>query len=343
MAQKKALITGITGQDGAYLAAHLLEKGYRVYGTYRRVSSSNFWRLEHLKIKGRIGLVCMEITDPVSIQRVLAEFMPDEIYNLAAQSFVAASFAQPIYTGELDGLAVGRLLETVQTMFPRTRFYQASTSEMFGHVDTVPQNEQTPFRPRSPFGIAKLYAHWMTVHYRQAYGLFAVSGIAFNHESPLRGTTFVSRKITSGLAAVEAGKQDCLALGNLDAVRDWGHAADYVRGMAAMLQQEKPDDYVLATGRALSIRAFVNLAAAAMGLAFEWEGVGADEVARDPKTGKVWIRIDPQYYRPSEIDTLQGDASKARAALGWEPTIKLEDMIQEMVAFDRAHADACGA
>ncbi len=334
--QKKALITGITGQDGAYLAALLIQKGYRVYGTYRRVSSSNFWRLEHLGIKDKIGLVCMELTDQVSVQRVMAELRPDEVYNLAAQSFVAASFAQPIYTGELDGLSVARLLEVVQTMLPGTRFYQASTSEMFGKVQTVPQTETTPFYPRSPYGIAKLYGHWTAVHYREAYGIYAVSGIAFNHESPLRGTEFASRKITSGLVAVEAGRQECLTLGNLDAVRDWGHAADFVRGMWLMMQQEKPDDYVLATGRSISIRTFVEMAAAAMGVTLVWEGQGLDEVARDPATGKVWVRIDPQYYRPAEVDILQGDASKIQAALGWKPAISLEDMIAEMVAFDRA-------
>ncbi len=334
MKQKKALITGISGQDGAYLAHFLLDRGCEVYGAYRRSSTPNFWRLEELGIKDRVNLSCVELTDQSSLSRMIDETKPDELYNLAAQSFVPASFTQPIYTGEVDGLSVTRLLEAIRLFSPRTRFYQASTSEMFGKVQGIPQNENTPFYPRSPYGAAKLYGHWITVNYRESYGLYACSGILFNHESPLRGPEFVTRKITMGFAAIKSGAQDCLSLGNLDAKRDWGFAGDYVGGMWLMLQQDKAEDYVLATGVTTTIRRFAEMAAQAADVELVWQGAGTDETGIDRKTGKVWIRINPQYYRPAEVELLVGDARKARENLGWEPATSLESLVNLMVQTD---------
>ncbi len=334
--QKTALITGITGQDGAYLAQLLLQKGYQVIGAYRRSSTPNFWRLEALGIADSVKLVCMELTDSSSIQAVVAAEKPDEFYNLAAQSFVAASFDQPLYTGDLDALSVTRILDVLRFISPKTRFYQASTSEMFGKVQSVPQNEQTPFYPRSPYGVAKLYGHWISVNYRESYNLYACSGILFNHESPLRGTEFVTRKITRGLARIHAGQDDVLTLGNLDAKRDWGFAGDYVEGMWRMLQQDAPDDFVLATGRTTTIRAFVELAAQALGLELAWQGAGVNETGVDKRSGKVWVNISPQFYRPAEVDLLIGDPAKAKQKLGWSSRMPLEQLAQNMMRADQA-------
>ncbi len=334
MTQKTALITGISGQDGAYLAKYLLEQGYKVYGVYRRCSSLNFWRLDELGIREKVNLVCAELTDQVSLQRVITDTKPDEFYNLAAQSFVPASFTQPLYTGDLDGLSVTRILDTLRALSPATRFYQASTSEMFGKVQSVPQTEATPFYPRSPYGVAKLYGHWITINYRESYDLYACSGILFNHESPLRGPEFVTRKITMGVAAVKAGAQDCIELGNLDARRDWGFAGDYVQGMWRMLQQDKADDFVLASGVTTTIRRFAEMAAAAVDVELAWQGEGVKEVGTDRKTGKVWVRVNPQYYRPAEVDLLIGDPAKAKAKLGWAPTTSLEKLVSMMIQAD---------
>lgn len=331
---KKALITGITGQDGAYLANLLLEKGYQVYGAYRRSSTPNLWRLETLGIKDRVQLVCMELTDQSSIQHVIQQIEPDEIYNLAAQSFVAASFEQPIYTGDLDGLSVTRILETIRTINPKIRFYQASTSEMFGKVQAVPQTESTPFYPRSPYGVAKLYGHWITINYRESYDLFACSGILFNHESPLRGIEFVTRKITAAFAAKQQGRGGAVELGNLDAKRDWGFAGDYVEGMWRMLQQQTPDDYILATGVTTTIRSFIEMTAKAMGMSLVWRGKGLEEKGINEKTGDVWVSINPRYYRPAEVDLLIGDPTKARTKLGWQHKVDIEKLVAMMVQHD---------
>jgi len=334
MKQKTALITGVTGQDGTYLARFLLDKGYAVYGTFRRTSTPNFWRLDELGIRDRITLACTELTDLSSLLHVIGDIKPDEFYNLAAQSFVPASFTQPIYTGEVDGLSVTRILESLRLASPSTRFYQASTSEMFGKVQRIPQNEKTPFYPRSPYGAAKLYGHWISINYREAYDLFACSGILFNHESPLRGPEFVTRKITMGFAAIKAGVQDHIGLGNLDAKRDWGFAGDYIQGMWLMLQQEKAEDYVLATGVTTTIRCFAEMTAQAIGVDLVWQGEGLDETGTDRKTGKVWIKINPQFYRPAEVDLLVGDAQKAKDKLGWKPTTSLEKLVEMMVQAD---------
>lgn len=331
---KKALVTGITGQDGAYLSQLLLGKGYEVFGTYRRSSSPKFWRLEELGIERQINLEMMELTDSASVNDLVRRIQPDEIYNLAAQSFVPASFQQPHYTGDLDGIAVGRMLEAVRTQAPQARFYQASTSEMYGKVQAIPQSEDTPFYPRSPYGVAKLYGHWIVVNYRESYDLFACSGILFNHESPLRGEEFVTRKITDGFARIELGLLDHLELGNLDAKRDWGFAGDYVEGMWRMLQADAADDYVLATGVTSSIRRFAELAAAALGHELEWQGEGVNETGIDRKTGKVWVKINPDYYRPAEVDLLLGDPAKAKAKLGWIHTYTLEQLVEQMVKAD---------
>lgn len=334
MEQKTALVTGISGQDGAYLARLLIDKGYKVYGTYRRSSTPNFWRLEELGIKDRVNLICMELTDETNIQNVVRETKPDEFYNLAAQSFVQTSFTQPIYTGEVNGLSVAKILESLRAFSPETRFYQASTSELFGKVQTTPQNEKTPFYPRSPYGVAKLYAHWMTNNFREAYNLFACAGILFNHESPLRGPEFVTRKVTMGFANMKAGKGAALELGNLDAKRDWGFAGDYVKGMWLMLQQEKPDEFVLATGVTTTIRRFVELAAQAVGMDLEWQGEGVKEIGVDKKTGKTCVRVNPQFFRPAEVELLLGDASKAKEKLGWQPETNLEALVRMMIEFD---------
>lgn len=331
-----AIITGITGQDGAYLAQLLLDKGYTVYGTHRRTSSVNLWRLEELGVSQHpnLHLVDFDLTDLSSVIRLLTSSGATEVYNLAAQSFVGVSFDQPITTAEITGLGAVNLLEGIRIVNPAIRFYQASTSEMFGKVQAIPQNESTPFYPRSPYGVAKLYAHWMTINYRESYDLFATSGILFNHESPLRGREFVTRKITDSIAKIRLGDLDCLELGNLDAKRDWGFAKDYVEGMWRMLQASKPDTYVLATGRTETVRDFVTLSCNVAGISIEWQGEGESEQAIDCTTGKTVVRINPRFYRPAEVDLLVGDASKARDELGWEPTTTLEQMCAMMVEAD---------
>ena len=338
---KTALITGITGQDGAYLAQFLLERGYRVHGTFRRGSSVNFWRIEELGIAGheRLSLVEFDLTDAGSCVRLLEKTQPVEVYNLAAQSFVAVSFDQPVTTGLVTGLGVVNLLEAIRIVDPRIRFYQASTSEMFGRVQAMPQDEATPFYPRSPYGAAKLYAHWMTVNYRESFGIFGASGILFNHESPLRGREFVTRKVTDAVARIVRGKQDVLELGNLDAQRDWGYAREYVDGMWRILQHDEPDTFVLATGRMETVRHFVELAFAAAGIRIGWCGAGADETGVDAATGTTRVRINPAFYRPAEVDKLLGNAEKARAKLGWAATTALDTMCRAMVEADLTRVD----
>ncbi|MBB3119679.1 GDP-mannose 4,6-dehydratase [Pseudoduganella violacea] len=333
---KKALITGITGQDGAYLAELLLQKGYAVTGTYRRTSSVNFWRIEELGIESHpnLKLVEYDLTDLSSSIRLLQAGDFDEIYNLAAQSFVGVSFEQPVTTADITGIGPVHLLEAIRIVNPKIRFYQASTSEMFGKVQAVPQKEDTPFYPRSPYGVAKLYAHWMTVNYRESYGIFGSSGILFNHESPLRGREFVTRKITDSVAKIKLGKLDVLELGNLDAKRDWGFAKEYVEGMWRILQADKPDTYVLATNRTETVRDFVTMAFKAAGIAIEWQGSGEQETGHDAQNGKVLVRISPKFYRPAEVDLLIGDPAKARKELGWEPKTTLEELCQMMVEAD---------
>ena len=333
---KAALITGITGQDGAYLAELLLQKGYRVIGGYRRTSSTNFWRIEELGITEhpQLELVEFDLSDMGSAVRLLDRFGIEEIYNLAAQSFVGVSFDQPVTTTQITGLGALNLLEAIRTVNPRIRYYQASTSEMFGKAQAVPQREDTPFHPRSPYGVAKLYAHWITVNYRESYGLFGASGILFNHESPLRGREFVTRKITDTVAKIRLGKLDLLELGNLDARRDWGYAKEYVDGMWRMLQADEPDTYVLATHRTETVRDFAGLAFAAAGYDLAWEGRGLDERAIDTRTGKTLLRINPRYHRPAEVDLLIGDASKARDKLGWSAHTTLETLCHMMIDAD---------
>ena len=333
---KKAIITGITGQDGAYLSKLLLEKDYIVYGTYRRSSSVNFWRIAELGIENHTNLHLLEydLTDQSANIRLISDIRPDEIYNLAAQSFVGVSFSQPIATAQITGLGALHLLEAIRIIDPKIRFYQASTSELFGKVHEVPQSESTPFHPRSPYGVAKLFAHWTTVNYRESYDIFGVSGILFNHESPLRGREFVTRKITDGIAKIKLGKLDVLELGNLNAKRDWGYAEDYVDGMWRMLQVETPDTFVLATGRTESVRDFVSMACKSADMSIEWNGDGLDETATDIQTGKIIIRINPTYYRPAEVDLLIGDASKAKSELGWVPETSLETLCSKMIEAD---------
>ncbi len=336
MDQKTALITGITGQDGAYLSKLLLDKGYTVYGTYRRASSVNFWRVEEVGIRNRpnFHLLDYDLTDLSSSIRILEKTRVDEVYNLAAQSFVGVSFDQPIATSHITGLGALHLLEAIRIVNPKTRFYQASTSEMFGKVQEIPQSESTPFYPRSPYGVAKLYAHWMTINYRESYDIFGASGILFNHESPLRGLEFVTRKITDGIAKIKLGKLDVLELGNLDAKRDWGYAKDYVDGMYRMLQADQPDTYVLATGRTETVRDFVTMAGKAADLAIDWQGNGQDEVGIDQQSGRVIVRVNPAFYRPAEVELLIGNPAKAKRELGWEATTTLEELCQMMVEAD---------
>ncbi len=333
---KKALITGITGQDGAYLAQLLLEKGYEVTGTYRRTSSVNFWRIEELGIAAhpQLKLVEYDLTDLSSSIRLLQSAAFDEVYNLAAQSFVGVSFEQPITTAEITGLGPVNLLEAIRIVNPKIRFYQASTSEMFGKVQAIPQVEETPFYPRSPYGVAKLYAHWMTVNYRESYGIFATSGILFNHESPLRGREFVTRKITDSVAKIKLGKLDVLELGNLDAKRDWGYAKEYVEGMWRILQAEQPDTYVLATNRTETVRDFVSMAFKAIDVAIAWSGAADHEIGTCSRSGKVLVRVSPKFYRPSEVELLIGDPAKALAELGWAPKTTLEELCLMMVEAD---------
>ena len=333
---KKAIITGITGQDGAYLAELLLNKGYEVYGTYRRTASVNFWRIEELGIKDHenLHLVEYDLTDASNSIRMVAEIQPDEIYNLAAQSFVGVSFEQSLATAHITGLGAAHLLEAIRIVNPKIKFYQASTSEMFGKVQEIPQTEKTPFYPRSPYGVAKLYAHWMVVNYRESYDIFATSGILFNHESPLRGLEFVTRKITDAVAKIKLGKLDVLELGNMDAKRDWGYAKDYVEGMYLMLQADKPDTYVLATNRTETVRDFVKMAFKAVDIELEFKGKGEDEVAIDKATGKTVVKVNPKFYRPAEVDLLIGNPQKAKDELGWEPKCTLEELCSMMVKAD---------
>lgn len=333
---KKAVVTGVTGQDGAYLAELLLQKGYKVYGTYRRTASVNFWRLQELGIHKHENLTLLEydLTDLSSSIRLIELTNPDEVYNLAAQSFVGVSFEQPIATAKITGLGPVNLLEAIRILDSSIKFYQASTSEMFGLVQAVPQSEETPFYPRSPYGVAKLYAHWMTINYRESYNIFAASGILFNHESPLRGLEFVTRKITEGFARIKLKKQDFLELGNLEAKRDWGFAKDYVDGMWRMLQANTSDTYVLATGRTETIRHFVEITARHVGYDILWKGSGVDEIGLDKSTGQKLIKINPQFYRPAEVELLIGDASKAKKDLGWKSTTSLEELCKMMVEKD---------
>jgi len=346
ISNKTALITGITGQDGSYLAELLLEKGYAVHGIKRRASSFNTARIDHLyqdphESNPSLSLHYGDLTDSTNLIRIIQQVQPDEIYNLGAQSHVAVSFEAPEYTANSDALGTLRILEAVRMLglSQKTRIYQASTSELYGLVQEIPQKESTPFYPRSPYGVAKLYAYWITVNYREAYGMYACNGILFNHESPRRGETFVTRKITRGLARIDAGLDDCLYMGNLDSLRDWGHARDYVEMQWRMLQQEgPPEDFVIATGRQESVRRFIELTATELGWgAIQWEGEGINETGRRT-TGEVVVRIDPRYFRPAEVETLLGDPSKAHAKLGWRPTTTLEQLVAEMVAHDKEEA-----
>lgn len=331
---KTALITGIRGQDGAYLAKLLLEKGYKVYGADRRSGDFSNWRLKELGIEKDIQFVYMDLLELTNIIKALEKTTPDEVYNLAAQSFVGASFEQPILTSEVDAIGVLRLLEAIRVVNPSTKFYQASTSEMFGKVQEIPQTEKTPFYPRSPYGVAKLFGHWITINYREAYNMYACSGILFNHESPLRGIEFVTRKITYTLAEIKYGISEKLTLGNLDAKRDWGFAPEYVEGMWLMLQQEEPDDFVLATGETHTVREFVENAAKVAGFNIEWEGEGVNTKGIDRKTGKVIVEVSPEFYRPSEVDILIGNPQKAKEKLGWQPKTTFEDLVRIMMEAD---------
>ncbi len=348
---KRALITGITGQDGSYLAELLLEKGYAVHGIKRRASSFNTTRINHLyqdphetDPRGQppqLTLHYGDLSDGSNLQRIIEHVQPDEIYNLGAQSHVAVSFEAPEYTANVDALGTLRILEAVRIcgLTQKTRIYQASTSELYGLVQEIPQKETTPFHPRSPYGVAKLYAYWIVVNYREAYGMYACNGLLFNHESPRRGETFVTRKITRGLARIDAGLDQCIYMGNLDSLRDWGHARDYVEMQWRMLQQETPEDFVIATGRQESVRRFIELSAKALGWGpLRWEGSGLEETGRRSDTGAIVVRIDPRYFRPAEVDTLLGDPTKACKKLGWTPTTTLEELVNEMIAIDQEEA-----
>ena len=334
--KKISIITGITGQDGAYLAQLLLEKGNVVYGTYRRTSSVNFWRIEELGLQNHPNLHLLEydLTDLGASIALVQKTQPDEIYNLAAQSFVGVSFEQPSTTAQITGIGVLNLLEAIRLVNPKIRFYQASTSEMFGKVQAIPQTEDTPFYPRSPYGVAKLYAHWMTVNYRESYNIFGTSGILFNHESPLRGREFVTRKITDAVARIKLGKLDYLELGNMDAKRDWGFAKDYVEGMWRMLQVDTPDTYVLATGRTETVRDFVRMAFKAAGIEVDFKGEAEDEVGIDTRAGRTVVRVNRKFYRRAEVELLIGSPEKAKRDLGWEPKTTLEELCQMMVLAD---------
>jgi len=333
---KKAIITGITGQDGAYLAKFLLQKGYIVYGTFRRTSSINFWRIEELEVNRdpNLHLIEYDLTDQSNAIRMLLDIEPDEIYNLAAQSFVGVSFEQPITTAHITALGTLHLLEAIRIVNPKIKFYQASTSEMFGKVQEIPQTEKTPFYPRSPYGVAKLYAHWIVINYRESYNIFGSSGILFNHESPLRGREFVTRKITDAVAKIKLGKLECLELGNMDAKRDWGYAKDYIEGMYLMLQAEEPDSFVLATNRTTTVRDFVKMAFSVVDIDIEFRGSGANEIGVDRESGKVLVKVNPKFYRPAEVDLLIGDYSKAKRVLRWEPKTSLEELCSIMVNAD---------
>ena len=333
---KSAVITGVSGQDGAYLVQLLLGKGYKVHGAYRRTSSVNFWRMQQLGVDTHpnLDLVEYDLTDPGCSLRLIEKTQPDEVYNLAAQSFVGVSFEQPITTAEITGLGALHLLDAIRTVKPDTRFYQASTSEMFGKVQAMPQNEHTMFWPRSPYGVAKLFAHWSTVNYRESFGIFGASGILFNHESPLRGREFVTRKITDAVARIKLGQLECLELGNLDAKRDWGFAKEYVEGMWRMLQADEPDTFVLATGRTETVRDFTTLAFKAVGIGLEWKGKDEGETGIRTDTGKVVVKVNPKFYRPAEVELLIGDAAHAREVLGWQAQTPLEELCRMMVEAD---------
>ena len=342
---KRALITGITGQDGAYLAEFLLGKGYEVHGIKRRASSFNTGRVDHLykdphEKDVRFFMHYGDLTDATNLIRIIQEVQPEEIYNLAAQSHVMVSFETPEYTANADALGALRILEAIRILKleKKTRFYQASTSELFGKVREVPQNENTPFYPRSPYGVAKLYSYWITINYREAYGIYACNGILFNHESPIRGETFVTRKITRAMARIKLGLQECLYIGNLDAKRDWGHAADYVEMQWLMLQQEEPDDFVIATGKQHSVKDVIETSARQLGISIRWEGKGVEEKGINEENNKIIVAVDPGYFRPTEVDNLLGDASKAREKLGWEPRISFKQLISEMVTEDMKEA-----
>jgi len=342
---KKALITGITGQDGAYLAELLLEKGYEVHGIKRRSSLFNTDRIDHLyqdphDKNPRFILHHGDLTDASSLIRIIQESQPDEIYNLAAQSHVAVSFEEPEYTANSDALGALRILEAIRILGleKKTRFYQASTSELFGEVQETPQNEKTPFHPRSPYAVAKLYAYWITINYREAYGIYACNGILFNHESPMRGETFVTRKITRALVRIKLGLQDCVYLGNIDAKRDWGHAKDYVEMQWLMLQQDKPEDFTISTGEQHSVRDFIEIAAKEVDIEIKWKGEGIDEVGIDTKTDNIIVRIDKRYFRPTEVETLLGDSSKAKDQLNWQPKISFQELVSEMMSADLQEA-----
>jgi GDPmannose 4,6-dehydratase len=332
MNKKVALITGITGQDGSYLAELLLEKGYQVHGIIRRSSSINTGRIDHLYKNPNLKLHYGDVTDSLSLMNVLKKYKPDEIYNLAAQSHVKVSFETPEYTGMVDGLGTLKILESVRLldMQKTTKIYQASTSELYGKVQEIPQTETTPFYPRSPYGVAKLYGYWIVKNYRESYDMFCCSGILFNHESPRRGFNFVTKKIVNGLKAVSSGRQECLTLGNLTALRDWGHAKDYVEAMWLMLQQDTPDDFVISTGEQYTVKQFVEHCAPYFALKIRWEGEGLDEVGIDENTNRVVVRVDPKYFRPAEVQTLLGDSSKARSVLGWQPKHSFDDLVEDM-------------
>ncbi|MCK9991590.1 MAG: GDPmannose 4,6-dehydratase [Alphaproteobacteria bacterium] len=334
--KKTALVTGVTGQDGAYLARLLVDKGYKVYGGCRRVSVDNLWRLREVDVLDKIELIDFDLQEIGNVTRAIRQTRPDEIYNLAAQSFVGVSFELPVTTSQIDGMGCLHILEAMRDYVPEARFYQASTSEMFGKVQAIPQQETTPFYPRSPYGVAKVFAHYMTQNYRESYNLHASSGILFNHESPLRGQEFVTRKITLALARIAAGQQDLLELGNMDAKRDWGFAGDYVKAMWAMLQQDTADDYVIATGETFTVRYFCERAASLLGFDLRWEGHGPGEQGIDRKSGKTVIHVSPKFFRPAEVELLVGLPDKARNRLGWTPEVKLDGLIEMMITADRA-------
>lgn len=329
---KRALITGVTGQDGSYLAELLLEKGYQVYGLMRRKSKLEYGNVEH--IKDKITIIYGDVTDPISVINAMKQSQADEVYNLAAQSFVGTSWEQPLATAHIDALGVTNVLEAIRMVKPEAKFYQASTSEMFGLVQEVPQKETTPFYPRSPYGVAKLYGHWITKNYRESYNLYACSGILFNHESERRGKEFVTRKITDAVARIKLGLQDKVELGNMDSKRDWGHAKDYVEAMWLMLQQDEPDDYVVATGETYKVREFVELSFKYVGIEIEWQGEGVDEVGIDKATGKTVVAINPQFFRPAEVELLLGDPTKAETKLGWERKVSFEELVKRMIETD---------
>lgn len=331
---KTAFITGITGQDGAYLAELLLQKGYRVVGGFRRLSTPNFVRLDELKITGDVELVEVDLLDAGNLTRVISEVKPDEVYNLGAQSFVAHSFKNPVLTGNVTGIGVTNLLEAIRLVNPGIRFYQASTSELYGKAQQVPQNEDTPFYPRSPYGVAKLYGHWMTINYRESYNIFASTGILFNHESPLRGLEFVTRKITDAVAKIYHGKQDYFEIGNLDAKRDWGYAKEYVDGMWRILQAPKADNFVLATGETHSVREWIEFCFSFIDREIVWEGKDENETGKDAKTGRLLVKVNPAFFRPAEVDMLIGDYSKAKRELGWEPKVKYRELAEIMLKKD---------